>query len=97
MTVAYCNECGAPFRRGVEETWKKRCVACWLLARKRTPKPARDPLLDEFEANLHALIQLSHPDRHGGSALATRVTSWLLQARERLSETTADEHAGQVN
>lgn len=30
---------------------------------------------------LKRLIQLAHPDRHGGSEAATRVTQWLLEQR----------------
>ena len=29
------------------------------------------------------LIRLCHPDRHNGSELATEVTKWLLELRER--------------
>ena len=40
---------------------------------------------DGFEAQLPRLLQLCHPDRHGGSKAANLATSWLLKARERLS------------
>jgi hypothetical protein len=30
---------------------------------------------------LRRLIQLCHPDKHGGSAIATEATSWLLKQR----------------
>lgn len=36
-----------------------------------------------FHAHLPRLIQLCHPDRHQGSALATETTAWLLQQRRR--------------
>ena len=29
------------------------------------------------------LIRLTHPDRHGGSALSNEVTKWLLELREK--------------
>ena len=32
------------------------------------------------------LLQLCHPDRYGGSALATRVSQWLLDQKRRLEE-----------
>lgn len=31
------------------------------------------------------LLQLAHPDKHGGSALATSVTAWLLELRKRVT------------
>ena len=31
---------------------------------------------------LRRLIQLAHPDRHGGSEAATKATRWLLEQRE---------------
>lgn len=35
------------------------------------------------ESTLKELITLSHPDKHGGSALSTRVTQWLLSLRKK--------------
>jgi hypothetical protein len=32
---------------------------------------------------LRRLVQLCHPDRHGGSAAATAATAWLLDQRAR--------------
>lgn len=34
------------------------------------------------DAHLRELLQLCHPDKHRGSALAVRVTSWLNSLRE---------------
>lgn len=34
---------------------------------------------------LRELLQLVHPDRHGGSALAVRVTQWLLELRRKVA------------
>ena len=31
------------------------------------------------------LLQLAHPDKHGGSALATSVTAWLLEIRKKVT------------
>lgn len=31
---------------------------------------------------LNALIRLSHPDRHGGSAVSNEITAWLLGLRQ---------------
>ena len=41
-------------------------------AARNTPKP--EPL---DKARVRQLLQLCHPDRHGGSDLAQRVTQWL--------------------
>lgn len=38
------------------------------------------PSIDK--ARLRQLLQLAHPDRHGGSALAGEVTVWLLSLRK---------------
>ena len=29
MQRYYCIECGEPFWRGYDESWKKRCLNCW--------------------------------------------------------------------
>ena len=43
-------------------------------------RPGGDSGLEaEFQENLRALLMLCHPDKHGGSALATRITQWLLK------------------
>lgn len=34
------------------------------------------------KARLRQLLQLCHPDRHGGAELATAVTTWLLSLRK---------------
>lgn len=38
----------------------------------------------EFREQLPRLIQLTHPDRHGGSEASTRATAWLLSAKRAL-------------
>lgn len=35
----------------------------------------------ELRENLPRLIQLCHPDRHGGSESSTRATAWLLSVK----------------
>ena len=45
---------------------------------------ADQPKLGLDVATLRALVQLSHPDRHGGSPLAVRITQKLLQLRAAL-------------
>jgi hypothetical protein len=35
---------------------------------------------------LRRLLQLCHPDKHGGSTMAGEVTAWLLALRERATQ-----------
>jgi len=87
--LATCSDCGASFYRDPDESWKVRCLACWVARKGRTApaaQPAADPIRDELAANLRALLGLCHPDKHGGSPLATKITQWLLSVRERVSE-----------
>lgn len=42
--------------------------------------PSEAPAIDKDR--LRALIQLCHPDKHAGSALAGEVTTWLLSLRK---------------
>jgi len=89
MMYANCCDCGAGFSRDPGETWKVRCLACWALRKaKREPRliPSSidDPLRAELREHLRGLLMLAHPDRHGGSALATKATQWLLSVRDRL-------------
>lgn len=41
-------------------------------------------LPEDFKAHLPRLLQLCHPDRHGGSAAANMATAWLLEQRKLL-------------
>jgi hypothetical protein len=38
------------------------------------------------KTRVRQLLQLVHPDRHGGSALATEVTTWLLEIRKGIAQ-----------
>ena len=38
----------------------------------------------ELAEHWRALMQLAHPDKHGGSPGATRITAWLNGIKERL-------------
>lgn len=49
--------------------------------------PAPTPLPFDL-ARGRQLLQLCHPDRHDGSDLAHRVTSWLLDARKNMETAT---------
>lgn len=99
--MATCCTCGVTFHRAPDETWKRRCLPCWRASKGRTePEADIDALLDAQyklgyaaglaaatldKAKMRELLQLVHPDRHGGSALATRVTTWLLALRDEVA------------
>lgn len=86
---AICCDCGAPFLREADAEWKLRCISCWAIRKARhspRPAPRPDPLYDELREHWRGLVTLCHPDKHGGSPLATRTTQWLLALRERLTE-----------
>lgn len=85
MVTARCIECSAPFRRRADEDWKMRCLACWRRSQPKKPAGAPKAAQSELAGHLRALIQLCHPDRHGGSTLAGEVTTWLLRVRKELS------------
>lgn len=96
-TEAECRTCGAPFYRSTDEQWKTLCLDCWRSSKAKTHDSAtcllcyqrglvagrahrsNAPALDP--ARIRELLQLAHPDKHAGSPLATRVTSWLLSQR----------------
>ena len=42
------------------------------------------PMVAEFRKQLPRLIQLCHPDRHGGSEASTKATAWLLSVKRGL-------------
>ena len=70
------------------------CPGCWTPDLARPSNRAEQ--LERENVRLRAfvnpafvrnLVQLGHPDRHGGSALATEVTSALLEIRGALCQT----------
>lgn len=79
--IANCTRCGGMFTRAADERWKALCLPCWRGTKSASaaPQPAAAPVLDA--GRLRQLLQLCHPDRHGGSALAGEVTAWLLDLR----------------
>lgn len=91
-----CVDCGAPFYRGADEDWKVRCVPCWrrhkgLRADRLAELLAENDRLREhavisaeLAAQLPRLLQLCHPDRHGGSPASVTATQWLLERRRVL-------------
>lgn len=108
--MATCTQCGANFRRAVDESWKKLCFGCWKETRQRERNyfglwqqaeaendllaarleslekqlSAPAPLERELCEQLPRLIQLAHPDRHGGSEASNRATAWLLSIKRAL-------------
>lgn len=121
MTRWFCSDCGAAFFRNADETWKTRCVPCFVkhkntragvvkqpaspdyrtlwekvnaecfrlqrrvadLEQQLANRPC-SPLEPELREYLPRLVQLAHPDRHGGSLAANRATQWLLDVKRRL-------------
>lgn len=71
-----------------DQPWKVLCVTCYLATgpkRRRTERAEVQlaPPAPSIPADmLRRLIQLCHPDRHGGSEAATLATRWLLEQRE---------------
>lgn len=69
----------------------QRCAALEQTVRRlhaqlsqANPAATSGPALPEdFPTMLGRLIQLCHPDRHGGSKAAQRATQWLLALRQR--------------
>lgn len=88
MMTAHCIECGGGFTRSADETWKVRCLPCWRRTKDRTAAPEVSrtvaPAAPLDAGRVRQLLQLCHPDRHGGSELAHAVTQWLLKLRGEL-------------
>lgn len=68
-----CVDCAEIFVVSEDDKWKKICFACW-----KRKKQQRVDFVDEFSSRQRALLQLCHPDKHAGSALAHQITQWLL-------------------
>jgi ribosomal protein L32E len=88
MTKSYavCTRCTETFLRDSGKSWQKLCWHCWRETKGRNKTyraPALpDPLRVDFKKYLPLLIRLCHPDRHGNSESANKVTQWLLKARD---------------
>lgn len=137
-SMARCCDCGKTFHRDIDETWKTRCVSCFVKSKKREEadqqwqvraihaernlaiaenqveeleqeinqfqwkmdglqseidklqsevfslKMNHSGLDRELAEHLRTLLQLAHPDKHGGSVASTKATQWLLTVRNRL-------------
>lgn len=80
---AKCPACGNHFHQ--DQPWKKTCLPCWkhrkAIADTAPPPPARPAIPGDV---LRLLLQLVHPDRHGGSPASVKATQWLLEQRKEL-------------
>lgn len=86
-----CHDCGAPFWRSPDEHWKVRCLDCWKATKTKekaqhegraTSKHSSQESTASIDAaRLRQLMQLCHPDKHGGSELANKVTQWLAEMK----------------
>ena len=89
-----CIACFTRLQAG-EPAYKTLCRDCFVAAKRRQEQELREeverlrsavgrqrPAASIDPDMLRRLPQLCHPDRHGGSALATGVTAWLLSQRE---------------
>src|SRR4051812_5291292 len=77
-------------------TWQTICRRCYGESRKRENERLRidndrlrselaDAKVSPFEPEfVRQLIQLTHPDKHGGSDLAQAVTKRLLEMKRRI-------------
>ena len=92
-----CSECGKPYPPSEAIGWRKNfCKSCLLAMEDRARayeakhKPYLEPevrskaLHAEFLLNLRGLLQLCHPDKHGGSALSVKTFQWLMKVKQDL-------------
>jgi hypothetical protein len=86
LIAARCISCGTRFPRRADEHWKTRCYRCWLATKQLEKAPPLPGALAELPQRVRALLQLAHPDRHGGSQLANEITQWLLRVRRELQQ-----------
>lgn len=76
-----CNQCGSYFY--AHEDWKKICFDCWK--RNKSVAPSDSAKLAIEPDLLVKLIYLSHPDKHGQSALSCTVSQTLLGLKNSLA------------
>lgn len=92
---AECRDCGEEFYREQHEHWKRYCLECWLV-RKRREQEAElgdletrlaqleetiDFILTGISTHWSFLIRKAHPDLNGGSRQSAEATKWLLDDR----------------
>lgn len=87
-----CKQCGEYFH--ADQDWKHICIGCF----KDNKRKEREREAGQQKYNQHRqysppakaippdmlriLIMLAHPDKHGGKAIATQATQWLLAQRD---------------
>lgn len=69
-----------------EAAFQKGFAAGLVAGRKQAPQPGGSA--QELVEHLPRLLQLCHPDRHGGSETANKVTQFLLALRKRYRNAT---------
>lgn len=80
----YCRVVGGQLARG---EWVCVSVPLWIMEKEpkqeqATPTPSGSGAGAGIPADmLRRLIQLCHPDKHGGSAASTKATEYLLSIR----------------
>lgn len=79
-----CIDCGKSFhpKRGFET----RCFPCWKAWKQELGEwrghAITCPHCERLRDNVRLLLQLAHPDRHGGSDAAQKATRLLLELRD---------------
>ena len=91
----FCSDCGKAFFRQLDETWKTRCVSCFVRHKNARVEIGPDyrALWEQADAECYRLRtrvsalerQLAHTDRHNNSTAATVATQWLLDVKRRLN------------
>lgn len=80
-----CEECGIDFKSSRE--WSTLCKACWKdsqgFDQDATTQASTVPQPFIPDEMLKRILQLCHPDRHGGSEASHKATQWLLDQRRR--------------
>ena len=81
--------CGATYYR--DRVWKFLCLDCWKKSKRQEEARATQPkeIIKIVEVPSHPiepdmlrrLVQLCHPDKHGGSEAANIATRYLLELR----------------
>lgn len=77
-----CIECWK-LKKERSKSWHERHFGKKEEAPRQNTAGSSTGLEAEFQENLRVLLQLCHPDKHGGSAAATRITQWLLKHKRR--------------
>lgn len=79
MTGAWvlCPACRQPYFK--DQTRKALCLTCYLAKKNPAAPPAAQAIAAPIEPGiLRRLLQLCHPDRHGGSEASNIATRYLL-------------------